>query len=187
MSLSNLSGLDGILRRVLTTGQPIWVVHEPFLYFGVERRHALIVKRYLSTNEYIEHNAKAPHVDFGAGIGPGLQQLRRGKIKTSAESLQMAARCEEIAQAKVNDFDITSLADEYVLDLQVSMHDAVSMTIVQGTGDLTTKLSSLLLLELPVRDDIVKHLTAIYVFKQHVPMVICSDNIAQAANVRMVE
>lgn len=153
----------------------------------MERRHALIVKGYFSADKHIQHDTKTPHVDFGTGVGPGLQQLRRSKIKTSTESLEVTAWGKEIAQAKVNDFDVAGLADEYILNLEIPMNDAVSVTIVQSTGDLTTKLPSLLLLELPVGDDIVKHLTAIDIFKQHVPVVVCSDDIAQAANVRVVE
>lgn len=153
----------------------------------MERRHALVIEGYLSTNKDVQHNAKTPHVDFGTGICLGLQQFGGGEIQTSAEGLEMAARGEKIAETKVDDLDVAGLADQNVLDLQVSMDNAVPVAVIQGTSNLTTELPGLLFLELAVRDDVVEHLSAIDIFEQHVPVVVCTDNIAEAANVGMTE
>lgn len=116
----------------------------------MERRHALVIKGDLATDKHVEHNAKTPDIDLGTGVGPGLQQFGGGKIETAAESLEMAMWGEEIAQTKVDDLDVASFTDQDVLDLEVSVDNAIPMAVVQGTGDLTTELPSLLLLELAV-------------------------------------
>lgn len=59
----------------------------------------------------------------------------------------MTSRSKEIAQAKINDLDVTRLADQDILDLQISMDDAVSMAIVQGARNLSAELPGLLLLQ----------------------------------------
>lgn len=67
------------------------------------------------------------------------------------------------------------------------MDDAVLMAVVESTGNLSTKFAGLLLLELAVRDDVVKHLAAVDKFKEHVPVIVCAHDIAQTADIGMVE
>lgn len=97
----------------------------------------------------------------------------------------MVTRGEEVAEAEVNDLDVTGLADEYVLNLEISVDNAVAMAVVESARDLSAELPGLLLLKLAVRDDIVEHLAAVDVLEEHVPMVVGSDDIAQAADVRV--
>lgn len=153
----------------------------------MERRHALVVKWNLSTDEDIQDDAKAPHVDLGTGVGSGLQQLGRSKVETSAKRLEMAAWGKEVAQTKVDDLDVAGLADEDVLNFEISVDDAVTVAVIQGTGNLTTKLPGLFLLELSVGDDVVKHLAAVDIFEQHVPVIVGSNDIAQTAYIRVAE
>ena len=61
------------------------------------------------------------------------------------------------------------------------------MAIVQSAGDLTTELACLLLLQLAVGYDVVKHLPAVDELKEHIPMIVGSYNISQTADVRMIE
>jgi hypothetical protein len=131
----------------------------------MKRRHALVVKWHLATDQNIQDDAKAPHINLGTGVGSGLQKLRRGKVQATAKGLEMATWGEEVAQAKINDLDIAGLADEYVLDLEVAVDDAVPMTVVKGTRDLTAKLPGLLLLELAMGNDIIEHLAAVDIFE----------------------
>jgi hypothetical protein len=67
------------------------------------------------------------------------------------------------------------------------VHDAVSVAVVQGTRDLASEFARLLLLEAPVRNDVVQHLPAIHVFEKHVPMVVCPNDVAHAADVGVVQ
>jgi hypothetical protein len=149
--------------------------------------HALIVKWHLSADQNVEDNAETPHIHLGAGVCLCLQQFRGGKVEATAKGLQVPARSKQITQAKVDDFDVTSLADENVLNLQVTVHNAVAMAVVQGAGDLSAKLARLLLLELSVGNDVIEHLTAVDKLEEHVPVVVGSDDISQAADVGMVE
>lgn len=153
----------------------------------MEGRHALVVEGYLATHEDVEHDAKTPHVDLGACVCPGLQQLGGGKVQTAAEGLECAARSEEIAQAKVDDLDVASFADEDILNLEVPVDDAVPVAVIQSTSDLPTELPGLLLLELPVGYDVVEHLAAVDILEKHVPVVVRPDDVAQATYVRVIE
>lgn len=150
-------------------------------------RHALIVERHLTTNENVEDDTKTPYINFGPRVCSRLQQLRSGEVETSAKGLEMAARREQVAKAKIDDLDVASLADEDVFDFQVAMDDAVPVTIVESTGYLTAKLAGLLLLELAMRNNVVEHLAAVDILKEHVPMVVCADHIPHPADVRVVE
>ena len=131
----------------------------------MQLRHALVVKGHLSAYQDVQDNAKAPDVYLGSGILPGLQQLGGGKVETATERLKKASGREQIAEAEVNDLDITSFADQNVLDFEIAMHNAVAMTVIQGTGDLAGEFARLFLFELSVRNDVVEHLTTIDVFE----------------------
>lgn len=153
----------------------------------MKRGHALVVEGDLAADEDIQDNTKAPHVDLGAGVCPSLEELRGGEVQATAEGLEVAAWREEVAQAKVDDFDVTHLADEDVLDLEVSVYNAVPVAIVEGTSNLTAELAGLLLLELPMGDDVVEHLAAVDIFEQHVPVVVGPDDVPHATHVRVVK
>ena len=66
------------------------------------------------------------------------------------------------------------------------MHNAVAVAIIQSTGDLSAKLPRLLLFQSAMTDDVVEHLASVDILEQHVPVVVCPDNIAHAADVRVV-
>lgn len=149
--------------------------------------HTLVVKGNLSTHQNIEDDSKAPDVDLWTGVLFGLQQLWSRKVQAAAKGLKQALGRKKVAQSEIDNLNIARLTDEYVLDLQVPVHDTVSVAVVQGTRDLASELASLLLLETAVRNDIIQHLPAIHVFEQHVPMVVCPNHIAHAADVRVVQ
>ena len=67
------------------------------------------------------------------------------------------------------------------------MDDAVPVAVVDGAGNLAGKLPGLLLLELPVGDDVVEHLAAVDVFEEHVPVPSCAQVVPQAADVLVVQ
>jgi len=148
--------------------------------------HALVVEWYFAAYKNVEHDAKTPHVNFRPSVLLRLQKLWCSKVQTATECLQMVSRAEQVRQSKVDDFDIASLADEDVFNLQVSVHNAVAVAIIQSTGDLSAKLPRLLLLEPTMTDDVVEHLASINILEKHVPVVVCPDNIAHAANIRMI-
>lgn len=178
-------GLENL--NALTAGKPVWVVHETLLDLRMERGHALIVERHFAADQNVQHDAKTPYINLGAGILPSLQEFWSCKIKTSTECLQGATRREEVAEAKVDDLDIASFADENILDLEVSVDNAVLVAVVEGTRNLAAEFPSLFLLKFSMGNDVIKHLSSIHIFKEHIPMVVCSNHITQATNIRMVE
>ncbi len=67
------------------------------------------------------------------------------------------------------------------------MNDAVAVAVVESASDLATEFAGLLLLELAVGNYVVEHLASIDKLEEHVPVVVCTNDITQAANVGMVE
>lgn len=175
----------GVTR--LTTRYPAWVVNEALLDLRMKSRHALVVEGNLAADEYVQDNTKTPYVYFRSRVRSGLEKLRGSKVQTATERLEVATGRVEVAQAKVNNLDISGLADQNILNLEIAVDNTVLVAVVEGTGDLSTKFSCLLLLQLAMRDDVVEHLAAIDKFEEHVPMIVCAHNIAETADVGVVE
>ena len=53
---------------VRTCAEPDRVLDEAALDLGVEGGHGLVVKGDLAADEDVQDDAKAPHVDLGAGV-----------------------------------------------------------------------------------------------------------------------
>jgi len=153
----------------------------------MQLRHTLVVERYLATDKDIQNNAKTPDINFRAGISFCLQKLRCSEVKRTTESLEKALGRKGVAQAKVDNLDIASLADKNVFNFEITVDNAVAVAVVECTGNLATKLTRLLLLQATVRDDVVKHLTTVDVFKQHVPVVIGAHDISHTADVGVID
>jgi hypothetical protein len=117
------------------------------LDLGMQLWHALVIKRHFTAHQDIENDAETPNVDFRPCVLLGLQEFGCSKVQTSAEGLQLTSRGEQIAQPKVNNLDVTSLANQDILDLQVAVDNTVPVAVVERTGDLPGKLASLLFLE----------------------------------------
>jgi hypothetical protein len=75
-----------------------------------------------------------------------LEQLWCCKIQTSAEGLQVTPWGEQVAQPEVDDLDVTSLAYQNVLNLQVAVDNAVAVTIIKGARNLSAEFPGLLFL-----------------------------------------
>ena len=173
----------------LTGSEPIGIVDSAFFDFQMEGRHVLVVERHLSADQDEEDNAEAPHVHLGTCVWLRLQQFRGRKIQTPAVRLESPILLggKEVAEAEVDDLDVASLADQDVLYLQVPMHNAVAMAVVDGACYLPGKLAGLLLLELAVRDDIIQHLATIDIFKEHIPVPSCAQVVPQPTDVLVIE
>lgn len=149
--------------------------------------HTLVVEWYFSANKNIKDDAETPNVYFGPSILLCLEQFGGGKVKTSTERLELVTRGEEIAEAEVDNLNIAGLADEDVFNLQVTMDNAIPVTIVQCTGDLTCEFPRLLLLQASMRDNVVQHLPTIDELEQHIPVIVGANDVFHAADVGVVE
>jgi len=149
--------------------------------------HALIVKWHLAAYKNIQDDTKTPNVNLGTSVGLCLQKFWCCKVKRATEGLEQTTGSKGVAQTKVDNLDVASLADEDVFDLEITVYDTVPVTVVESTGYLATKLAGLLLLKTAVRDDVVQHLTTVDVFEQHVPVVVRADDIAHPTDVRVVD
>lgn len=148
----------------------------------------MVVEGDFAAHQNIDDDSEAPYVHLGAGVRLCLQQLGGGEIQAAAEGLEtVTAGAEEVAQTKVDNLDVVVLADQYVLDLQVSVHDAVPMAVVDGARDLTGEASGVLLLELAMRDDVIKHLTTVHILEEHIPVPSRPDVVAESTDVGVVQ
>src|SRR5277367_1473366 len=59
------------------------------------------------------------------------------------------------------------------------------MTIVQGTENLSGKLSSVLFPKLSMANDVIEHLSAVDIFEEEVEMTLCDDDVSHSTNVWM--
>lgn len=167
--------------------EPVWVIHDAFLDFGMKLWHALIIERNLATDQNIKNDTEAPNVNLRARVLSCLQKFWRGEVEASTESFETVARREKIAQPEVNDFDVSSFADKNVLNLQVPMHDTISVTVVQRARNLAAEFAGLFLFQFPVRDDVVEHLTTIDILEEHIPMIVRPLDIPHRADVGMIQ
>jgi hypothetical protein len=110
--------------------------------------HALVIEWNLSTDEHVENDAETPYVYFWPSIFSGLEQLGSGKVVAATKCLEVALGREEVAQTKVDNLDVSALADQNILHAQIPMYDAIPVAVVEGTSDLPTELSSQLVFEL---------------------------------------
>lgn len=179
------SAIHEIWKSQLTGCEARRVLHHTLLDLRVQLRHTLVIEWHLATDQNVKDDTKTPDVDLGARVLSGLQQFRGSEIETATECLQKTPGREEIAETEVNDLDVTRLADEYVLDLQVSMHDAVAVAVIQSAGDLTSEFSRLFFLQFTMGYDVVQHLTAVDILEEHVPMIRSPDHVAHPADVWM--
>ena len=67
------------------------------------------------------------------------------------------------------------------------MYDTIPVAIIKSTGNLSAKLSRLLLFQSAVGDDVVQHLTSIDIFKEHIPVIVRSHDITHGTYVRMAQ
>jgi len=159
----------------------------PLLNLCVKLRHALVVKGHLTAHKDVEDNAETPNIDFGASVLLGLEQFWSGKVQTSTKCLELVSGGEEVAQAKIDDLDVAHFTDENVLNLQVTVDNAVPVAVVKCTGNLPGELAGLLFLQASMGDDVVEHLSAVDKLEHHVPVEVCPDDILHAADVGVVE
>lgn len=72
--------------RVKRTGsQPDRILDQASLDLCMQGRHALVVKRDFSADKDVENDAKAPYVDFWAGVDAGVEELGGSKVEGAAK------------------------------------------------------------------------------------------------------
>jgi len=65
--------------------------------------------------------------------------------------------------------------------------DVVLVALVDGTGDLAGKLSGDALTEAAMANNVIEHLAAVDILKDHVVVVLVDDHLSHAADVGVVE
>jgi hypothetical protein len=68
-----------------TCAEPNGILDQPAFDFSMKSRHALVVERHLATHEYIEHDSKAPDVDFRASVDFGVEEFGGSKVQRAAK------------------------------------------------------------------------------------------------------
>lgn len=153
----------------------------------MESGHTLIVERNLSTNEDIKDDAEAPYVDFWASVDFGVEEFRCCKVQRTTEGGEMGNRVIEVRETKVDYLDVSRFRYEYVLDFEITMDDVVAVQVVECTANLASKLACDAFAQSTVADDVVEHLTAVDVLKDHVVMMLMDNHLTHPTYVGVVE
>ena len=66
------------------------------------------------------------------------------------------------------------------------MNDVILVTIIEGASDLSCEFTSNTLAQSTMTDDVIEHLTAVDILKDHVVVMLMDDHFAHAANVRVM-
>lgn len=85
----------------------------------MQRRHTLVVKRYLPTHQHIEHDSETPYVHLRTRVDLRVEELRRRKVKRTTEGAEAVGGVVEVRETEVNDLDVARVRDEDVLDLEI--------------------------------------------------------------------
>jgi hypothetical protein len=88
-----------------------------------------------------------------------LEHFRGGITGRSAEGLHKGAPLEFTSEAKVTELDATTLVEENILQLEVTMNDAFVVEICDGETELTEQQPGLVFAESPFLDQIIEQLS----------------------------
>jgi len=75
----------GWVRVKRTSREPDGILDQASLDLCMQGRHALVVERDFSADKDVEDDAKAPYVDFWAGVDAGVEELGGGKVEGAAK------------------------------------------------------------------------------------------------------
>lgn len=92
----------------------------------------------------------------------------------------------KIRKTKIDYLDIAGMRNENVLDLEITMDDVISMTVLQSGANLPGELASDSLTKAAMGYDVVEHLAAIDVLEDHVIMVLVDNKFPHATDVRVM-
>ena len=99
----------------------------------------------------------------------------------------MTRRIVHVGKAKIDNLDIPRLGNEDVLEAKMTVYDVVLMAVFERASDLPRELPCYAFSQAAVVDDVVQHLTAVDVFKNHVIVVLVDDHLSHAADVGVME
>jgi hypothetical protein len=153
----------------------------------MQSRHALIIEGNLSADEHIKHDSETPDINLWASVDFGVEELGSGEIQRSTERREVAGWVEKVGETKINDFDIAGLRDEDILDFEISVDDAVFMTVLERAANLTSELPSHSFPQSAVTDNVIQHLATVDVFENHVVVMLVDNHFPHAADIGMVE
>lgn len=127
---------------------------------GVRR---IVVKGQVSGQHGVQDDAARPDVDGAADVPSILDdELRGGVARAAAARSHQIARLvfEPVRETKVGDDDVAVPVEQQVLELEVTVDDALDVEVHDARDELGKELGSVLFLEVPVRQDVIKQFSA---------------------------
>ena len=171
-----------------TSTKPDRIFNKTPLDLSMQRRHTLIIKKNLPTNQDIQNNTKTPNINFRTSIHLRIQEFRRSEIHRTTESREIGRGVIQIRQSKVDNFDISSLRyfnlQVYKFKLGNPLIDSTCLircfrhaprwtTLLRWQySNLSCELSSDAFAQSSMADDIIEHLSTIHIFENHVIMML---------------
>lgn len=145
----------------------------------------MVFERQVSADHCIQNDTAAPDVSSQSEVLLALNHFWGRVARTSAGRLQPLAVFVQVAEAEVDDFDVVVMVEQKILWLQVSVHDAQLVDVLDARDDLLVHLCGLLLLQVAILNDVLEQLAARTVLHDQVQVVIVFYHFIQLNDVRM--
>ena len=153
-----------------------------------DRQVAVAAKRALSGEHLVEHDAERPEV--GATVHGLALDLLRSHVRHRSHGRSRARRpgaIEQLRDAEVHDLDEPVTRDHQVRRLDVAMHDARAMGLVQPPRNLQREVERFRHRERPARQPLLQRGTLVVRHGDEQPALGVRVRVVDGADVRMIE
>mmetsp|Transcript_154187 Transcript_154187/g.287446 ORF Transcript_154187/g.287446 Transcript_154187/m.287446 type:complete len:260 (-) Transcript_154187:29-808(-) len=138
------------------------------LDFPDELRKAWLIERQFSTKQGVQDDATRPDVNLWSSVSTSaVEKLWCCIIWRTAGRFQKLPWYHPCSESKIGDLHVEIVAHEDVLGLYVTMHNHVSMTMVDTTDYLLENSASIYLRHPPLSHNVVKQVPVGSEFEHH--------------------
>lgn len=142
--------------------------------FGV-----LIFEWQVSADHCVQDYSAAPDVSSKSQVLLALDHLWCSVARTAASCLEAFSLVVKVAQAKVDNFDGVVVVEQQIFRLQVSVHNAQFVDVLDARDDLLVHFDCLFLLEATVFHDMLEELPTRAVLHDQVQVVVVLNHLVK--------
>lgn len=151
----------------------------------IQLLRVLVLERQIAADHGVQDDSAGPNVGAESEVPLALDHLGRGVARTAAGGLEALAMLVEVGQTEINELDRVVVVQQQVLWLEITMHNAKLVNILDSADDLLIHLGSLVLLKSPILHDVLKQLTARAILHDEVQVVMVLNHLVQLDNLRV--
>lgn len=122
-----------------------------------------VFKRQKAREHRKQDHSRGPHINATPVVQLALDHLGSGVAWRSTSSLESLSLLVGVGQAKVNQLQILLVVEQEIFRLQISVHNAQLVQVLDRALDLLEEFASLFFLKLLLFDDVVEQLAPRYV------------------------